>query len=70
MDGWKQFHFFSLVVINDFNAFRIVPGPDETDTVLIIDPDAVLPLAVSLEVFQVVTRALEIAQFPGGIEHA
>jgi hypothetical protein len=70
MDGWKQLHVFSLVVINDFNAFRIVPGPEETDAVLVIDPDAVLPLAVSLEGFQVVTWALEIAQLPGGIEHA
>jgi hypothetical protein len=57
------------VVINDFNIFRIIPRPDETDAVLVIDPDAVLSFAVSFERFEMVAGYAEIAEIVSGVEH-
>jgi hypothetical protein len=35
------------VIVGDFDLVGIVPAPCETDSMLIVDPDAVLALAVA-----------------------
>src|SRR6185437_16071348 len=46
----------SLVVIRDLYLVRPIPPPDEADSVLVIDSDAVLAGPCSLERFQTVSR--------------
>ena len=43
-------------MVDDFHVVRTVGGPPETDPPLRIDPDAVLPCAISLECLQSVAR--------------
>lgn len=40
---------FTSVVVNNFNVSRIAIRPAETDPVLIVDPDAVLPESITLQ---------------------
>jgi len=40
--------YLTSVVIDDFHIYRTLIGPSETNSVLIIDADAVLPLAIGL----------------------
>src|SRR6185436_10586547 len=57
------------MIIHDFNIVRLVLGPDEADPVLVVDPDAVLALAVAGESLQAITgRGPEIIKALGGIE--
>ena len=44
------------MVIGDFDLLRSFIGPDETDPVLVVDPDTVLPLPVPAERLPVVSR--------------
>jgi hypothetical protein len=44
------------VVINDLNAFRAFFGPDEADTPLIVDANAMLTLTIALQGFQAIAR--------------
>jgi hypothetical protein len=44
------------VIIGDFNIAEIAVFESETDTVLFVDPDAVLPIPVSFEQLQLVSR--------------
>lgn len=46
----------SSVVINDLDVKGVSVFPDETDTPLIVDPDAVLPRAVAAEPLEAVAR--------------
>lgn len=56
-------HRRSLVIVNNLNIIGITIVPSKTDSPLLIDADAVLPLAISLQCFQVVAgRAVEICQ--------
>src|SRR5205823_13447510 len=41
-----------LVVVDDFDMFRTLLGPGETDAPLIVDPDRVLTAAVASQAFQ------------------
>src|SRR5713101_2866404 len=55
--GGRSFVFLSdmrslSVVINDLYVVGVTVLPDETNTVLIVDPNAVLPRSVALENFQ------------------
>jgi len=53
---------FPLVVISDFYLVRAVNFPDETDPVLLVDSDAVLPHTVALQRFQPISwRHAQIA---------
>ena len=64
------------MVVYDFDIMGIRPGPHETDTPLIIDPDAVLALAPPFQAFQAIARrdaqivqvlcSMQHAQFPAG----
>src|SRR5207253_9978137 len=44
------------VIIRDLDPLRALLGPNETDPVLVVDPDAVLPLPVFAQRFYVVPR--------------
>jgi hypothetical protein len=48
--------YLTSVVIDDFHIYRTLIGPTETNSVLIIYADAVLPLAISSQNFQPVPR--------------
>jgi hypothetical protein len=43
------------VIIYNFHVVRVLLVPDETDAVLVVDPDAVLAGATSLERFEPVS---------------
>jgi hypothetical protein len=44
------------MVIGDFDLFRPSVAPDEANTPLIVDPDAVLPSAIPFQGLKVVAR--------------
>jgi len=44
------------VVVDDLNVTRIRINPPETDPPLVIDPNAMLPLSVTGESFQAISR--------------
>jgi hypothetical protein len=62
------------MVVHDLNVTRIRIDPAETDSPLVIDPNAVLPLPATSESFQVIPRnhaqicerrcSMELVQFP------
>jgi hypothetical protein len=45
-----------LVVVDDFDAMSVTIPPDETNPILVVDPDRVLPGAVTSECFQPIAR--------------
>jgi hypothetical protein len=59
-----------LVVIGDFNIVRVVIVLFEADPVLIVDPDAELPVAVAFQRFESIARQYgEVPERLGGVEH-
>jgi hypothetical protein len=55
MDFVEQFsHVQLLVVVHNFNLVRTVLTPDKAHAPLVVDADAVLPLAVALQGFELV----------------
>jgi hypothetical protein len=53
----------SLVVVNDVDFFRAGHGPPKTDSILVVDSDAVLPLAIPSQGFQsIAPRDAELFQ--------
>jgi len=60
----------SLVVINNLDFVGAIPGPNETDAPLLVDPDAVLARSVSAKQFQTISRdCLQLCQRGRGIDH-
>jgi hypothetical protein len=58
------------VVVDDLDVVSGAITPHETDPVLLVDPDAVLTVAISLQPFQAVSgRDSEIGERFGGIQH-
>jgi hypothetical protein len=56
------------VVINYLNVKRIAIAPNETDAILIVDPDTVLTLPVALQSFKMISgKDCEIAQKMSGV---
>ena len=56
------------MVIGNFYVLGAVPLPPETDAPLSVDPDAVLPLALSLQGFEAITRRdSQVPQRLGGL---
>ncbi len=47
-----------------------MPFPNKTDAILIVYPDAVLPVPVALKWFQVIARANKIGKYRRGIQHS
>ena len=57
------------MIIDDFDILRSLRGPSEADAVLVIDPDAPLPLAVTAQGLQpVARRGAHVVQAPGQIQ--
>jgi hypothetical protein len=57
------------MIVHDFYVGRLVLGPDEADPVLVVDPNAVLALAIAREGLEAVAgRDPEIGEALGGIE--
>lgn len=58
------------MIIYDFNLVGITIGPDETDSPLIIDANAVLPLPTPLQSFQPIPRRNpQILKYLGPVEN-
>lgn len=57
------------MVVNDLDLFRLVFGPNKADPVLIVDPDAVLAMAIARQALQSVPwRNAKIFEALSGIE--
>ena len=57
------------MVIDDFHIVRIAVLPTETDTPLIVDPDAVLAVPIAGEVLQPITgQPRQVTQGGGAVE--
>jgi hypothetical protein len=60
----------SSVVIDDLDIVSVSLLPDKANPKLIIDPDAVLAVAVPLQSFQPVSRgALQVLERSRGVQH-
>jgi len=60
-----------LVIVHDLHVEGVAVFPEKTDTVLVINADTVLPVAVSLQRFKVVSRSgRQIRQPLSCIEHS
>jgi len=58
-----------LVIVHDFNVVSVAVSPHETETPLIVDPNAVLPRSVAMQCFQAIAgRSCQVAQFGGAIQ--
>ena len=58
------------VVVDDFHVVGVTIDPSKTNTLLIVDPDAVLAFAIALEGFQPIGRwSAQIIQRRGVLEH-
>jgi hypothetical protein len=58
------------VIVDDLDLITITILPDEADTDLVIDPDAMLSLSVSLQSFQTVSRGYyQVGQLGRVVEH-
>jgi hypothetical protein len=58
------------MIVRDFNLERVVTAPHKTDSILIVDPNTVLPLPISAELLQLVPRrTFQVVQSRGTIEH-
>lgn len=57
------------MIIHNLDFVRAIVTPHETDTPLLIDPDAVLPCAVSMQRFQAITgQARQVYETRGTLE--
>ena len=58
--SWNAYHLLQpedrLVVIHNFNLIGSGIRPKETDAILVVDSDAMLPLSISNQRFQPITR--------------
>lgn len=59
------------MVVNDLHLRGPARTPDETDPILVVDPNTVLAAPVALQQFKSISwRNTEIIQFLGSIEHS
>lgn len=57
-------------MVRNLYFMDLVASPDETDSELIVDPNAVLPLPVSMQFFQSVTRGeTQVAEVDCAVQH-
>ena len=58
-----------LVIVHDFNVVSVAVSPHETETPLIVNPNAVLPRSVAMQCFQAIAgRSCQVAQFDGAVQ--
>jgi hypothetical protein len=59
-----------LVIVRNLNLVGIMISPHKANAVLAVDAYAALPLAVSAQLLEVISRRrAEIGEFFGGIQH-
>jgi hypothetical protein len=59
----------SLGIVDDFHVAGVSTPPDEADAPLIVDSDAVLPLAAASERLELVSRGdAKIVEAPGAVQ--
>lgn len=59
------------MIVDNFNFMRMILMPEEADAPLVIDPNAVLPVAVALERLEMIAGRDKQVRQPGtGIEHS
>jgi hypothetical protein len=56
------------MVVDDLDLVRVAIAPGEADPELVVDPNAVLPGAVTLKSFQLVAGQRQIPQSPGLVD--
>src|ERR1022692_1681636 len=62
--------FFSSVVVRDLHVVGVPLAPHETDTVLVVDANAMLACAIAFEPLQpVARRQRQVAQRSGRVHH-
>jgi len=58
------------VVVHNFNVFRAICAPDETDPILPIDSDAVLAFPVAVQRLKPIAwRGTQIRKIDGSLKH-
>jgi len=58
------------MIVGDFNVVSVVLSPSETDSVPVVDADAVLSQTISTQLFQTVSRRdFQVVQFQRGVQH-
>jgi hypothetical protein len=61
---------FLLVIVNDLDVVRLRIQPDKTNSILIVDPNAVLSLSTPLQRFKMISGGLaQIFQFARIVEN-
>jgi hypothetical protein len=59
-----------VVIVHDLYVVRVAVSPNEADAVLVVDPNAVLSLAISPQLLESITgRDPEIANVGGGVQY-
>jgi hypothetical protein len=59
-----------LVVVSNLDVVGIMPTPHETDAILIVDPNTVLPLAIAMKLFETIPgRYPQIVELNGSVKH-
>lgn len=57
------------MVVHDFDVTRVTVFPQEADTPLIVDPDAVLTLSIAVQRFQTIARRnRQVAKLGCGVD--
>jgi hypothetical protein len=69
---FSRFHLFSpSVIVRDFHIISVAIPPPKADSILVVDPDAVLPSAITLESFQPVSwESAQIGKPVRSVKHA
>jgi hypothetical protein len=58
-----------LVIVHDLNFVSIPLAPNEAQTPLVVNPNAILSLSVAMQYFQAISgRRCQIAQFRGAVQ--
>ena len=58
------------MIVDDFDLVALPLAPEETDTPLVVDPDAVLPCALPFHRFQAICgRNAQVVEALGRVEH-
>lgn len=57
------------VISDDFNLVSVMPAPDKTDSILIIDANAVLPQPIAFQFLEAITgRCSQVSKLGGSVE--
>jgi hypothetical protein len=58
-----------LVIVHDLDFVSVAFSPHEAETALVVNPNAILPLAIAMQCFQAIARrSCQIAQFRGAVQ--